>query len=102
MTNEVVAATIGATVTAVGTLVYNLYSKNKEAAITASEHAFTMLKRIVDEQQDEIKSIKVSHFSQIESIHCKVDKLTEDHIDCLKKNANLEARLIVLENGHKP
>lgn len=77
-------AIIGIVVAGISQMLYNIYSKKKSAEIEASEHAYSMLKRIIDDQQkkiveleNKIDKLKTDHEKEVEEAEQASDKKTK-------------------------
>lgn len=87
----------------------------EQLQLSAPERAFALLERLVQQQQEEFDQLKKYHYEEVarfeerlakaevkhsqitDQLAIKVDKLTADHVDCIKKSDILQKKVDLLE-----
>lgn len=93
-------ALIGVVATAITQLVVNLYGKKKSSEIEASDHAFTMLKSIIDELKEQIDANEKKYEEKIENLNQEIKELKDQHMDCREHSNRLENEIQALKEKY--
>lgn len=86
-------------------LLYDIYSKSKSHEIDASEHAYSMLKRIIDDQQKKIVCLE-GKIDKLEEKNDEIETKYQAKLDASEKQcdaniAALEKEIRTLKDDYK-
>lgn len=88
---------IGSIVTGIGAFIVNIYSKKKETAVMANDHAFGILQKVVDELQQQLVEHKKEDVEEKKVLKACIVALQKENDECARKNIKLELKNETLE-----